>query len=179
MKKRIISIVTVLLSLFLLIGCSNDNSQIEQGSNSNNINYVASIDDLQNTENFKDGALEHILEGEVNRRGKAVGYHYEGFVDSKGSVIEGTRTEPDELGVYVAKVEVDGVAKESNGGRSTFFPEDWTPQEVVDAINEAYEYKEFVTGSTNTYVGELENGMQIQMYIDQNTDKIISAFPTQ
>lgn len=79
--------------------------------------------------------------------------------------------------MYEAKVEVNGIPKVSNGGKSTFFPQDWSPQQVVDAINEAFDNKQFVKGSKNTYVGKLNNGMQIQMFIDNITNKIISAFP--
>lgn len=140
---------------------------------------MKSIGDLKNTEIFRESALEHILEGEINKRGKAVGFHYEGFPTTKGNVIEGTKSIPDNLGVYTGKVEVSGVPKTSNGGKSTFFPENWTPQDVVDAINEAFTNKEFVQGTRNTYIGELKNGMQIEMYIDSTTNKIISAFPIQ
>ncbi len=66
------------------------------------------------------------------------------------------------------------VEKTSNEGNSTFFPDDWDTQEVVDAINEAYENRIFITG--NTYEGLTDEGMMIRMYLnDQN--KIISAFP--
>ena len=141
--------------------------------------YVKSIADLKNTENFREGALEHILEGEINRRGKAVGFHYEGFPTTKGSIIEGTKSVPDNLGIYTGKVKVNGIEKISNGGQSTFFPENWTSQEVVDAINEAFANKKFVQGTRNTFIGELSNGMQIEMYIDNAINKIISAFPVQ
>ena len=134
---------------------------------------------MKNTENFKDSALKHILEGEINKRGKAVGFHYEGFPTTKGSVIEGTKSIPDDLGVYTGKVEVSGIPKISNGGQSTFFPENWTSQDVLDAINEAYVNKQFVQGTKNTYIGDISNGMQIEMYIDNATNKIISAFPIQ
>ena len=66
------------------------------------------------------------------------------------------------------------VAKTSNGGKSSFFPDEWTAQEVVDAINEAYEDRNFITG--NTYEGFSSEGTLISMYLDQN-DQIISAFP--
>ena len=141
--------------------------------------YVKSIADLKNTDNFTDNALEHILEGEINKRGKAVGFHYEGFPTTKGSVIKGTKSIPDDFGVYTGSVEISGVPKTSNGGQSTFFPESWTSQEVVDAINEAFTNREFVQGTRNTYIGELKNGMQIEMYIDNVKNKIISAFPIQ
>lgn len=49
-----------------------------------------------------------------------------------------------------------------------------SPQEVIDAINEAYDNRVNTRG--NTYVGESENGLGITMYLDAN-DKIISAFP--
>ena len=136
--------------------------------------YVESIADLRNTENFKDGALEHILEGQINNREKAVGFHYEGFPTSKGKIIDGTKSVPDELGIYTGRVEVSGIAKTANGGKSTFFPESWTAQDVIDAINEAYKNKVFVRG--NTYIGTISTGMKIEMFID-GAEHIISAYP--
>lgn len=135
---------------------------------------IIEIDQLENVDNFREGALTHIFEGELNRKGHAVGYHYEGLPDTPGSVIEGTRTDPDSNGVYEAEVEVSGVKKSGNQGISSFFPLHWTSQEVVDAINEAYETKELLTG--NTYEGISEEGITIHMYLDDN-EKIISAFP--
>ena len=132
---------------------------------------MKSIKDLKNTDNFRDSALEHILEGEINKRGKAVGFHYEGFPTTKGSVIEGTKSTPDNLGLYTGKVEVSGVPKISNGGQSTFFPENWTAQDVVDAINEAFTNKEFVQGTRNTYRGKTVSGLKIEMYIDDVTNR--------
>ena len=40
----------------------------------------STFNSLKNTENFTDSAIEHIFEGQVNARGKAVGYHYEGRI---------------------------------------------------------------------------------------------------
>ena len=141
--------------------------------------YVKSIVDLKNTDNFREGALEHILEGEINKRGKAVGFHYEGFPTTKGSIIEDTKSITDDLGIYTGNVEVNGIVKTSNGGKSTFFLENWTAQEVVDAINEAFANKEFVQGTRNTYRGKTISRLKIEMYIDEATNKIISAFPKQ
>lgn len=132
------------------------------------------LTDLTNTEFFRPGALEHIFEGELNRKGDAVGFHYEGLSTAKGTVIEDTRTNPDKYGVYEAEVEVAGVKKRGNRGISSFFPIDWTAQDVVDAINEAYETKEFITG--NTYEGLTEEGIVVHMYLDSK-NLIISAFP--
>ena len=138
---------------------------------------MKSIADLKNTENFKEGALERILEGEINKRGKAVGFHYEGFPTTKGSVIDGSKSIPNDLGVYTGKVEINGIPKLSNGGKSTFFPDGWSAQDVVNSINEAFNNKKFVEGTRNTYRGKTMDGIKIEMYIDKISNKIISAFP--
>lgn len=175
-KKSLILLLSSLL-IFTLYACSNTQSNSNTVTNENTQSTITSIEQLTNTDNFRNGALEHILEGEVNKRGKAVGYHYEGLENTPGEVIEGTRSTPNEDGVYTAKVEVDGIAKTSNGGKSSFFPESWSAQDVVDNINEAYDNKIFIEGTDNTYRGECDEGVEIEMYIDNNSGKIISAFP--
>lgn len=161
---------------------ANDNAETEENHEDNGDSRNTEIstytqenlNNLENMDNFRSSAVEHIFNGEVNRRGQAVGYHYEGIEESPGNVIEGTKNEPDENGVYIASVEVDGIAKSGNGGMSTFYPDNMSPQEVIDAINEAYNNRVNTRG--NTYVGESENGLGITMYLDAN-DKIISSFP--
>ena len=136
---------------------------------------ATSIDNLKNVENFKSGALEHILEGQINATGKAVGFHYECMSTAKGKIIQGTESEPNKFGVYTAKVEVSGVPKAENGGYSSFFPKSWSAQDVVDGINQAYNNRVFKSG--NEFYGYTSNEMKIEMYIDLNTKQIISAFP--
>ena len=140
-----------------------------------------SLDSLKNTENFTERSLEHIFEGEVNSRGKAVGYHYEGIENSAGSIVNGTRTTPSANGIYEGQVSVNGIPKTANGGKSTFFPENMTPQQVVDCINEAYDNKTLVfsapkSGMNSTYQGTTAGGIDVTMYINDD-GKIVSAFP--
>ncbi|MBO1003635.1 EndoU domain-containing protein [Pseudogracilibacillus auburnensis] len=170
-KRSTIFLLT--FTLFMLFGCDLEEG-IENESTVIEINEVTAITDLEHTEYFRNLALEHILEGEINKKGAAVGFHYDRLPTKKGEVIEGTETKPNELGVYEAEVVVNHVEKTSNGGKSTFFPKDWDTQQVVDAINEAYESKEFISG--NTYEGLTKEGMVIRMYVDEQ-EKIISAFP--
>jgi hypothetical protein len=132
------------------------------------------LDKLENTENFTEKAIEHIFNGEVNKKGRGTGYHYDGIEGSPGKIIDGTRGMPNEFGIYEGKVEVNRVAKTANKGISTFFPEEMTPQQVVDTINEAYDTK--VLRISNQYQGIAKNGMKVNMYLDSNS-KIISAFP--
>ena len=172
MLRKLIPFYYIIVSLLLLSSCSP--SIFEQGEVNFDDVDIITISELERTENFRDGALEHILEGEINRNGDAVGFHYEGLPTSKGTVIEGTRTDPNNFGVYEAEVEVEGIKKRGNNGISSFFPLFWNSQEIVDAINETYDSREFVTG--NTYEGLTADGMVIRMYLDGN-DKIITAFP--
>ena len=135
---------------------------------------MADIKKLENTENFAKNTLEHIFDGTINGKGKATGYHYTKVSDSKGKIIDGTRSDTDENGVFTGKVEVSGIKK---NGFSSFYPESWTPQQVVDAINTAY--KDATANPSNPkgslwigYCGDLE----IDMYLNSNK-KITTAFP--
>ena len=137
------------------------------------------MDDLANlkhTENFTEKSKLHIFEGDSNRRGQAGGYHYDMVEGTSGNIIEGTKGPAlNDAGVYEAKVEVNGTLKKANGGYSIFFPDHMSPQEVVDAINEAYSNKVLAHG--NKYIGKSSNGLKIGMYIRESDGKIISAFP--
>lgn len=167
MKRLLLSLVLVVMAAFLF-GCSFD-MLLEEDKTADQ-----TIEELTEVDHFRPGALVHILEGELNRQGQAVGFHYEGLPSRKGEVMEGTETEPDENGIYEAEVVVEDIEKQSNAGKSTFFPEDWYAQDVVDAINEAYDAREYVNG--NTYAGITEEGIVVHMYLDDQ-EKIISAFP--
>ncbi len=135
---------------------------------------LSDLDSLENTDIFINSAIKHIFNGTINKKGQATGYHYDGIEDSDGEIVEGTKSEPDSDGIYKAQVEVNGIAKSGNRGYSSFYPEDMSPQEVIDAINEAYEDREHYTG--NVYAGESDGGILIEMYLTDD-DKIISAFP--
>ena len=132
------------------------------------------VKNLKHTENFARGALEHIFDGTINKKGKATGYHYSGIRGSKGKIIEGTRSRTDKNGVFTGKVEVSGVQK---NGYSSFYPETWAPQEVVDAINRAYKD---AMGDTKNPRGTLWIGhdgkLEIDMYLTDDK-KILTAYP--
>ena len=135
---------------------------------------AADLKKLKNTKNFTRSAIDHIFLGEINSRGVGAGYHYEGIEDSPGRVIEGTRSKPDIHGVYRGKVEVDGVKKTGNKGYSTFYPLYMTPQDVVDAINQAYENAELI--GNDLYAGITDDGIEIDMYMTKK-GKITTAYP--
>ncbi|EEM97740.1 Hypothetical cytosolic protein [Bacillus thuringiensis IBL 200] len=152
------------------------------GSNFVDENHTSSlsnreiISNLQHTEKFRPNTLKHILEGEINWRGDAMGYHTEVLENTPGKIISGTEEILNDQGIYKARVEVNGTPKTGNRGFSTFFPKDWSPQKIVDNINEAYNNRTYEFG--NTYSGIGPEGIRISMYIDGN-GKIISAFPSE
>ena len=178
--KRIVQIISILSAIFILSACGDfidvllDDNEQNEGTNEQLDSIVTALPNVNGKEIFQNGALEHILEGELNKKGSAVGYHYDRLPTKKGEIIEGSKSSEDKQGVYEAKVKVDGVEKTSNRGMSSFFPDAWDTQDVVDAIHEAYENREFIQG--NTYEGLTEEGIIIQMYLNNN-EKIISAFP--
>ena len=135
---------------------------------------MADIKKLRNTEHFAKKTLEHIFDGTINSKGKATGYHYTMVTDSKGKVIDGTRSDVDENGVFTGEVEVSGVKK---NGFSSFYPESWTPQQVVDAINTAY--NDAISNPSNPkgslWIGYCDD-LEIDMYLDSNK-RITTAFP--
>ena len=136
--------------------------------------YMADISKLEDVDYFASGTLEHIFDGTINKKGNATGYHYTMVLDSKGKIIDGTRSEEDENGVFTGNVEVDGIKK---NGFSSFYPESWTPQQVVDAINTAYD--EAVANPDNPknslWIGHYGD-IEIDMYLDSN-QKITTAYP--
>lgn len=194
--KRLIAIVCVVMLLAFTAGCGIQVQEIPDLSGSDDVSSsqsaestqsaeaseksaeasytMADIKQLKNTEHFAKNTLEHIFDGTINGKGKATGYHYTKVKNSKGKIIEGTRSDVDENGVFTGKVEVSGIKK---NGFSSFYPESWTPQQVVDAINIAY--NDAINDPSNPkgslwigYCGDLE----IDMYLDTNK-KITTAFP--
>lgn len=135
---------------------------------------LADLKDLRNTDIFSRSAIEHIFEGQINSKGEAVGYHYDQIENTPGSIVSGTKSSKDSHGVYKGKVTVLGTDKTGNQGYSTFYPDDMSPQQVVDGIYQAYKKRVYKTG--NIYYGYSDDGIKITMYLN-DSNKIISAFP--
>jgi len=79
----------------------------------------------------------HIIIGNLTKKGKAVGFHHStGELAGNAARIPGTKGPVNQFGAFVQKVEVQGVAKTSNGGYSSFFPDSWSAARVVKEIDE-------------------------------------------
>ncbi len=174
MKKWLALII--ILCLTIVVGCGNKttpNTTTAAPTSGQTTNQT--IEQLQHVENFTPQALHHIFEGEINKRNQVVGYHYEGISTAKAKVEEGSRSTADKHGVYNGKVYIGKQLKEGNNGYSTFYPREWTAQQVVDAINYAWAHKEQKTQAQ--YVGKTKEGITITFYTDDKTGKIATAYP--
>ncbi len=193
--KRILSAALAVAVITLAAGCSGAKLKVTdisgssyditssvqssqssaQSSKSDKQTYtMADIKKLKNTEHFAKNTLEHIFDGTINSKGKATGYHYSMVTNSKGKIIDGTRSKADGNGVFTGKVEVSGVKK---NGFSSFYPESWTPQQVVDAINTAYDdaLKNPDNPQGELWIGYSGN-LEIDMYMNKNK-QITTAYP--
>ncbi|MGB8954005.1 MAG: EndoU domain-containing protein [Tumebacillaceae bacterium] len=127
---------------------------------------------------FKDilaspSTIEHIFVGEINRRGNAVGFHYEGqFSSGISKIIPETKKPVDSNNVYEADVEIKSQSKHPRF--SSFFPQEWSEEEVLNQIQVAYKNKRSVTPTL--YEGTTEKGLDIQFYLDAS-GKILTAYP--
>lgn len=150
----------------------NNKEEWDRLSYNYKLETIYNLDKLKDIDNFSNrNAIKHILEGEVNRRGKAVGFHMENMPTAKGAIIENTRSNIDRNGIYNANVKVDGVIKDA---KSSFFPTNMTPQQIVNAINQAYSNMSPYRGAMMK--GSTNFGFDIGIYLDRN-GKISTAFP--
>jgi len=124
--------------------------------------------------------LDHILNGGINARGRAVGFHWRG----KGCTNQNARIRPNTTpsrpnahGVYEAEVDIynqrtgQWVSKDQ---KSSFFPDHWTAKDVESAISEAYANKTPI--GTNGWEGTTSSGMKIKGYVNE-AGEITTAYP--
>lgn len=142
------------------------------------------LEALEHTENLEPNVVNHIFNGEVKcasagkgkKRLEATGYHTEVVKNAEGKIIPGTKSSPDKNGIYWGRVTVNGVRKRTNGGLSTFFPANWSPQHIVNSINQAYTTRMVVNASGGICIGTSKEGIKMRMRINPN-GKIASVYP--
>ncbi len=133
----------------------------------------ADLENLEGTDIFAKDTLEHIFNGTVSSKGKRSGYHYDMIEDSDGAIVEGTRSEKDQYGVYTADVTVSGYRKNHY---SSFYPDEWSPQQVVDAIRAARQDAiDNDRRDGDLWIGYYE-GIEIDMYMNKK-GKLTTAYP--
>jgi hypothetical protein len=117
--------------------------------------------------------LTHIFEGEINKRGKPVGFHSRpAGQDPRNARVVRFVDRPNRAGIYTAEVEI-----RSGGGwrskRSTFYPDRMDRAAVVQAILNAFQNR--ATGGSEKFRGPSGRGFTIEGY--HQNGRINTAYP--
>lgn len=118
--------------------------------------------------------LAHVFEGEINRKGRPVGFHARpGGRNPANARVARVLEGPNRLGVYVAAVEI----RDRQGGwldkRSTFYPDQMSRQQVVAAILHAWRRR--TTGNAEKFRGPSGLGFTIEGWYQNG--RINTAYP--
>lgn len=107
--------------------------------------------------------LVHVFEGQINRRGKPTGFHSRpGGSDPEGARVVRRVSGPNQLGVYIAEVEIRTGSNRWLRKTSTFFPDEMSRDEVVTAILHAWEERRDLGGGK--FQGPSGEGFTIEGY---------------
>lgn len=126
--------------------------------------------------------VEHLFHGEINRRGRAVGFHHRASIghEGKARIVPGTETTPNANGVFQARVEVFDPATNTwvtKNAPSTFFPDSWNRGQVLTEVRGAFGSATFPDPARpNYWEGVSPSGVRIGGYLD-NAGNINTAFP--
>ena len=133
----------------------------------------SSLSELSGTEGWNEGAVKHLFLGEVKTNSKgeliASGFHYGQIRNNGNRIIRRRMTRTNEHGLYQANVVINGVRKKAY---STFFPREWSPQQVVNAVNAAAR-----NGKRSGNDRVLGSYQGIKIVINYKQGKISSAYP--
>ena len=133
----------------------------------------SSLSELSGTEGWNESAIKHLFLGEVKTNSKgeliASGFHYGQIRNNGNRIIRRRMTRTNEHGLYQANVVINGVRKKAY---STFFPREWSPQQVVNAVNAAAR-----NGKRSGNDRVLGSYQGIKIVINYKQGKIASAYP--
>jgi hypothetical protein len=118
--------------------------------------------------------LSHIFEGEINRKGRPVGFHARpGGRNPAGARLVRVLDGPNRQGVYTAQVEIRTQDGRWLDKRSTFYPDRMSRGDVVAAILNAY--KRRTTGAAEQFRGPSGQGFTIEGWYQNG--RINTAYP--
>ncbi len=133
----------------------------------------SSLSELKGTDGWNESAIKHLFLGEVKTNSKgeliASGFHYGQIRNNGNRIIRRRMTRTNEHGLFQANVVINGVRKKAF---STFFPREWSPQQVVNAVNSAAR-----SGKRSGNDRVLGSYQGIKIVINYKQGKIASAYP--
>lgn len=117
--------------------------------------------------------VTHIFEGEINRRGKPVGFHSRpGGRDPGNARVTRIVDRPNRAGVYTAEVEIRSGSGWWLRKRSTLYPDRLDRQAVIQAVLNAFRNR---TGGGEQFRGPSGLGFTIEGYYQNG--RINTAYP--
>jgi Bacterial EndoU nuclease len=117
--------------------------------------------------------LTHVFEGEINRRGRPVGFHSRpGGRDPAGARVVRVLDRPNRLGVYTAEVEIRSGSRWLSK-RSTFYPDRMDRAAVIRVILHAFANR--APGGSEKFRGPSGRGFTIEGYFQNG--RINTAYP--
>lgn len=118
--------------------------------------------------------LAHVFEGEINRKGRPVGFHSRpGGRNPANARVTRVLEGPNRFGVYVAAVEIRGRQGDWLDKRSTFYPDRMSREQVVTAILDAWRRR--TTGASEKFRGPSGLGFTIEGWYQNG--RINTAYP--
>ncbi|WUH93317.1 EndoU domain-containing protein [Streptomyces sp. NBC_00433] len=120
---------------------------------------------------FSSTAFNHIVNGEINKGGRAVGFHSapDGVAPPGREIVSIREVYPD--GTYRADVKVNGVRKRAD--LHTMYPDSWSHDDIRSAIETAFANRVEYDGGM--WIGH-HGDMQITGYVRDGQP--VTAFPT-
>ncbi len=120
----------------------------------------------------------HIFQGEINRRGLAVGYHHRanGKDTNNARMVKITGL-TNRQGIYIGRVEIRNPANGqwvSKLSSSTFFPDQWSQDQVLTEIQSAFAS---ANKAKEPWQGTSPSGLKIEGYYNKATNTITTAYP--
>jgi len=152
----------------------NNNANSNNSGSSSNSGAHQEPDYAQWSKTDPNINLWHVFEGEINRRGKPVGFHSRpGGNDPANARVVSVRDKPNPSGVYTATIEIrDGDQWKEKF--SSFFPDSMSRDDVMDAVVNAY--RQSSDKNAQPFEGPSGLGFMIQGYTS-NSGGINTAFP--
>jgi Bacterial EndoU nuclease len=173
----------VIVALVIMVGSYYiSNNQAAKEFVGNQIDNIDSApNDYVNRTNEKikipkfitDYNFRHILEGNINRNGEATGYHHAPSSKDKTTKVLNITNEPNNCGVYKAKVQVKGKIKKA---LSSMFPDKYSEQQILDIITNAYNEGTKNNPTNSTFTAKADDCIKVFMVLDSGR-KIITSYP--
>ncbi|MGW3890928.1 EndoU domain-containing protein [Micromonospora chokoriensis] len=123
--------------------------------------------------------LRHTLLGE--RDGRASGWHHRpGGIDPPGAKLIEVTERNGRTGVYRGEVAFQnrrtGEWRQKRGG-STFFPDDWSPEQVDRAISRGFEAPDVVKNPETGRWSSSFRGIDLEGFYDPESGKLSHGYP--